>query len=242
MSASTTSAEARPLRELSTDRPDTTESPFSVDRGHFQFEWELVNATRDGGRWREFSLFEVNAKYGLTENTDIQFVLPFYTKVRGGSEGFGDLELRLKHNVWGNDGGATSFAVMPFLKLPTASGGSGNGEWEGGLIIPFAFEGPAGWGGGLMAEVDLVSNDAGQHEAQVLLSATASHDLTDKAAAFLEGVIIFDFESGTDTEAYFNTGITYALADNWQIDGGLRVGLTRHSQDLAPFVGLSVKF
>ncbi len=33
---------------------------------------------------------------------------------------------------------------MPFIKLPTAHD-LGNGEYEGGLIVPFAFEGPAEW-------------------------------------------------------------------------------------------------
>ena len=36
------------LRPLSTDRPDTTESPRTVDAGHFQFELELAAWERDG--------------------------------------------------------------------------------------------------------------------------------------------------------------------------------------------------
>ena len=35
------------LRELSTDRPDTTESPFTVDRGHVQIELSFAEWTRD---------------------------------------------------------------------------------------------------------------------------------------------------------------------------------------------------
>lgn len=30
------------MREMSTDRPDTTESPYTVDAGHFQFELDLA--------------------------------------------------------------------------------------------------------------------------------------------------------------------------------------------------------
>ena len=37
------------LRPLSTDRPDTTESAYTVDAGHFQFEMEMAAFTRDGG-------------------------------------------------------------------------------------------------------------------------------------------------------------------------------------------------
>src|SRR4051794_28712490 len=42
-------AENPPLREMSTDRPDTTESPITVDAGHFQVEVDAVSMTRDQG-------------------------------------------------------------------------------------------------------------------------------------------------------------------------------------------------
>jgi hypothetical protein len=31
------------MRDMSTDRPDKTESPYTVDAGHFQFEADLVS-------------------------------------------------------------------------------------------------------------------------------------------------------------------------------------------------------
>ena len=61
------------------------------------------------------------------------------------TDGFGDITTRLKVNLWGNDGGRTALAIMPFLKVPTASDGLGNDVVEGGIIVPFAFELPAGW-------------------------------------------------------------------------------------------------
>src|SRR5262245_25948677 len=35
------------MREMSTDRPDQTESPYTVDAGHFQMEMDLGIATFD---------------------------------------------------------------------------------------------------------------------------------------------------------------------------------------------------
>jgi hypothetical protein len=35
------------LRELSTDRPDKTERPFTVDAGHFQLEMDLFSYACD---------------------------------------------------------------------------------------------------------------------------------------------------------------------------------------------------
>lgn len=236
-------APERPLRDLSTDRPDTTESPRSVDAGHFQFELELA-AWEQSGPDRVLNLGELNLKAGLTDSTDLQLVLPLYSRTAGGEEeGFGDLSLRLKYNLWGNDGGATALAVMPYVKLPTAHDGLGNGKVEGGLIFPFAFGLPGGWDAGLMTEIDLAADDPG-HGWHVILvqTATVSHDLTENTGFFIELAGILNTETGAGHEAYFNAGLTWAPSPCWQLDGGLRTGLTSASVDLTPFLGLSAKF
>jgi hypothetical protein len=233
---------AAELRPLSTDRPDTTESPYTVDAGHFQFETEIANATRNGSE-REFSLAELNAKIGLNSSSDLQVVLPFYTQVRDGGEGFGDIEVRLKYNIWGNDEGPTALAIMPFIKLPTANENLGNGDFEGGIIVPFGFEGPAGWSCAVMAEVDFESDENGSgNHLSGLLSATTSHGITENTGIFLELVGLQSAEPGADFEAYFNTGATWAISPTWQLDGGIRVGLTNVSTDFSPFIGISTKF
>ena len=230
------------LRPLSTDRPDTTESPYTVDAGHFQLEMEIAAWTKDGSE-RQWSLGELNAKAGLNSSTDLQVVLPFYTRVSGGDEGFGDIEIRLKRNLWGNDNGSTALALMPFIKLPTANDDLGNGEFEGGLIVPFGFEGPAGWSCGVQAEVDVSADEDGSgHHLSLLNSFTTGHDLTDSTGVFLELVSVLSAESGSDWEAYFNTGMTWAVTPAWQLDGGVRVGLTNASADFTPFLGVSTKF
>lgn len=230
------------LRALSTDRPDTTESPYTVDAGHFQFEMEITNMSRNESE-REFSVAELNAKIGLDASTDLQLLLPFYKRVRDGGEGFGDIEVRLKRNLWGNDEGSTALAIMPFIKLPTANGELGNGDFEGGIIVPFGFEGPAGWSCAVMAELDFESDEDGTGSHFVgLLSATTSHAVTEKTGVFLELVGLQSAESSSDFEAYFNTGATWAISQTWQLDGGIRVGLTSVSTDFSPFLGISTKF
>jgi len=237
-----TAPAAPPLRELSTDRPDTTESPRSVDAGHFQFELGIAAWERDGGT-RTLNLGELNLKAGLDDSTDLQLVLPLFSRTTGGPEGFGDIGIRLKRNLWGNDEGPTALAVMPFVKIPSASEGLGNGKWEGGLIVPFAFTLPGGWDSGLMTEIDFAADEAGDgYHAVFLNSITASHGLTESTAFFVELVSVLSAESGADEEAYFNAGLTWAVRPQWQVDGGLRAGLTSASTDLTPFLGVSAKF
>lgn len=235
-------AGAAPLRELSTDRPDTTESPQTVDKGHFQFELEIANDEHSGPD-RTLNLGELNAKFGLTNSTDLQVVLPLYSRVRGGAEGFGDLEIRVKQNLWGNDGGSTAFGVMPFIKLPTAENDLGNGEVEGGLITVLGFEWPAGWSGAVMAEFDVAADESGEgFHAVFVNSVTTGHSLTENTSFFVELVSVAGAESGADYEAYFNTGLIWAPSSQWQWDAGVRVGLTSASTDFTPFLGVSVRF
>lgn len=234
---------AEPLRELSTDRPDTTESPISVDKGHFQLEMEVVSLVRDGGEWSECTLGELNAKYGLSDCADLQIVMPFFTHVRGGDEGYGDTQVRLKYNLWGNDGGETAMALMPFIQLPTANGNLGSDGAEGGLIVPFAFSAPGGWSCGVQGELDL-TRDEDQSGCNLVgvVSATGSHAITETTAGFLEFAGFFPAESSDDIEVYFNTGFTWAVTGTLQVDGGVRIGLTSASADLVPFAGVSTKF
>src|SRR5687768_3054656 len=57
------------MREMSTDRPDTTESPYTVDAGHTQVELSFFDYTRDdsddGGDFEALSLVPMNLKVGL---------------------------------------------------------------------------------------------------------------------------------------------------------------------------------
>ena len=233
---------AAPLRDLSTDRPDTTESPRTVDKGHFQFELEIANYERSGAE-RSLNLGELNAKIGLTDSTDLQLVLPLYSRVRGGSEGFGEVEIRVKQNLWGNDEGSTAFGVMPFIKLPTASSNLGNGEVEGGLITALGFDLPGGWGAGVMAEIDVAADDSGDgFHAVFVNSVTTGHSLTENTSFFVELVSVASAESGADWEAWFNTGLIWVLSNQWQWDAGVRLGLTSAATDFTPFLGVSVRF
>ncbi len=230
------------MRELSADRPDTTESPVTVDAGHIQVEASLFDWRRNG-RNDTYTAMATNFKIGLTDSTDLQFVFDSYAWENnagplGDSEGFGDVTVRYKWNLWGNDGGSTAFALFPFVKVPTGTALS-NDEWEGGLIVPFSMDLREGLGLGLMAELDYVADDQGGHDFEFVHSAVLGFDLTEKWGCFAEYVGVL----GEDRyEAYVTGGLTYSLGANVMLDCGAQLGLNDDAEDIGAFTGFTVRF
>lgn len=245
---------ASALRELRTDRPDQTESPFTVDAGHWQVEADIVTASfdRDGYvRTTTWSVAPVNLKYGVTDRIDIQLMLEPCLSSRvedrlagttSRASGLGDVTTRLKVNFRGNDGGRTAFGLLPFVKWPLPASGLRNGKLEGGLILPLAVTLPAGWDLGAMTEIDFVSDGAGGRDTEWVNSITFGHDLAGKWGGYVELVAVTSTAPGQEWQGQFDVGFTCALAEDLQLDFGCNFGLTKSAPDYQPFAGVSRRF
>lgn len=247
------------IRKLSTDRPDQTESPYTVDAGHFQFEWDFVNyvydrhnAARANERVEAFTVMPINLKAGLCNYADLQVVIESFVHERAKNfsagttrtrEGFGDVTTRLKINFWGNDGGDTAFGALPFVKFPTASDGLGNDVIEPGILFPFAAELPAGFGMGAMTGVKFTAGDSRKlRHADFVNSIAVGHDIIGNLGAYLEFFAVVSTQDATDWMGAVDGGLTYAINDDLQLDAGVNVGVTRAADDVNPFVGMSVRY
>jgi hypothetical protein len=242
------------MRELSTDRPDKTESPYTVDAGHYQFETDLVafikDDSTDGTRTRTLTFNNINLKAGLTNSMDLQFIFATYSRQESRadgntavSSGFGDLTIRWKWNLIGNDEGDFAFGVMPYAVLPTAAAGLGISKLEGGLIAPAAIALPADTNLGLMLQYNRVQGEGGESfHNEYVGTVTVGHDIVGDLAGYVE----FFGQSTTDPagawQSTFDFGLTYALTPDWQLDAGANIGLTESADDLNPFLGLSARF
>lgn len=242
------------MREMSTDRPDQTESPYTVDAGHVQVEMDLVNYThdRDSGVTAEsLTIAPINFKLGLLNNVDVQFVVDSYVceKTKTApfpstkAQGTGDLQTRLKVNLWGNDGGETAFAVMPFIKWPTASSALSNGKVEGGVILPLGISLGERFGLGLMTEVDFLRDPVGGgDQLDYVNSITLSCDVTEQLGLYVEFFSVVSEATGSDLVGQFDLGATFGLTPDVQLDAGVNIGVTESAPDWQPFAGLTIRF
>jgi len=230
------------LRPLSTDRPDVTESPNTVDAGHFQMEADLARVTTDAGL-TSYGFAHTNLKLGLAHFLDVQVVVESLVGLEepaNSNWGFGDITLRTKLNLFGNDGGP-ALALMPWVKLPT-SGSRGNEKVEGGLVVPFGIDLPAEFECGLMVEGDWMANAVdNDYHFELLTTAAIGHGLVGPLAAYVEGIGVHSTEPGAAYALSAALGFTYDV-DGWlQPDAGIAVGLTEAAEDYSAFAGLSLK-
>lgn len=250
--ASAAAAEPRPSgsREMTTDRPDTTETPFTVEPGLMQLESSVATWTRDrqgGVRTTEWELAPFNLRVGVAKNLEAGIVITPHIhrteQARGGAKtttrGIGDTVLRGKVNFWGNDGGATGFGLIADVKLPTAADGLGNDHTELALSLPLSFEVGLGWDGAAMTVIERLHTDAGKYEVVWTNTLSFARDLGKDTGCFLE--LVSTAGDGRHV-LIFDVGVTHRLAENLQFDTGLNIGISQTAPDLGAFVGISRRF
>ena len=235
------------MRSFETDRPDVTESAYTVDAGHFQFETDLFKSDHssiDGIKTIENQYNAFNIKTGVTNTLDLQFVFESFItdKIIQGSStnkhsGIGNITLRAKQNLWGNDHGKTAMAILPFINIPTNS----NLKVSGGVALPFALSLSNDWDFGTEVEIDLTNNQSGNgYHLNLLASATIGHPLFRNIGFFAEN--LFSRENELKSYEYFlNAGLIYNWNEKVKFDTGIYYGLKDTSSKIY-FFGLSYRY
>jgi hypothetical protein len=242
------------MRDLSPDRPDATESPYTVDAGHYQLEMDFANFTYDknnGATAKAWDVGDFNFKIGLLNNVDLQLVYDNYlnvnTKDSSGhsttQSGFGDFTTRLKINIWGNDSGKTAFALLPFIKFPTSTAHLGNNAVEGGVIFPFAVSLPYDFDLSMETSVGVFKDeDDNNYHEETILSASIDHKIVGNLSAFLEFANNFSTEQHSGWVGTVDTGLEYLVTKNIQLDLDCYFGVTHAAPDFNPFMGITWRF
>jgi Putative MetA-pathway of phenol degradation len=242
------------MRSFSTDRPTKSNVPYTVDAGHFQYEADLVNFSHlaVGAARADFLLVpNPTFKVGVTNNADVEVNLPvagvhtYGTATPPGTLwGIGDTYLRSKINLWGNDGGDTAGAIIPYVKAPSAPIGIGNGAVEGGLIEPVAFNLPNSFVLLLMPEVDVLKDglDTAYH-GNYVFDVNLSREVIKNVTAYVE--LWSDYNADPTAKATlmsFDTALAWTFLPNIQVDVGANFGLTAATPAVQVYAGLSQRF
>jgi hypothetical protein len=241
------------MQEMITDRPDRTEGPFTVDAGHLQLETDLVALTRaheqNGEIKQQLIMNNVQARLGLLSDLDIEAEVTSFEQdsvIHGDpsdrKRGVGDLNFRVKYNFFGNREGDYALGAIPFLTVPTASGGIGDGAAEGGFILPFNWKVPHGFEIAMMLQWSRMKNESDDAlHSEFVSSLAVAHELLRKLEGYVEIYNQVTKEKGQGPETTFDAGLVYGINRDLQLDLGCNFGLSQAAAAINPFLGLSYR-
>jgi hypothetical protein len=245
------------LRKFAPDRPTKGFSVRTVDAGHFEIETDLVNYTYSkylGVTTRNYQALDPTFKLGVTNWMDVEVQLNGlqYTQMFDGgsapnfqnSAGFGDVFLRTKINLLGNDSGPVGFALIPYVKVPSSTPLISNGAVEGGLIAPLALR-PADFIVTLMTEIDdLKSATSNNRFANFVNLVSVSHAVpgTEGINATVELFSSVGTDPGTAPVYTLDFGMNFRLSQHTILDVGLNLGLNSAAPKAQVYTGISARF
>lgn len=237
------------MREMETDRPDVTESPYTVDAGHIQYEADVIRLKREESeqtRTKTLLINQANVKIGITASTAIQIGFQSYgvqneTDKKSGdiskTRGFGDITLRIKQNITGNNNGNFVMALLPYANIPSSQYDD-ESRFEYGLIVPMLYKFAGEWNLGFQVEVDrLKDQDLPEMHTEFLQTLTISHPLTKSIDGIAETYYTYDFKAH-EFSNYINAALQMEVAKNFKLDAGLNYGLQHHAEKHY-FIGFS---
>jgi hypothetical protein len=245
------------MRKFTPDRPTKGYSVRTVDAGHFEIETDFVNYTYSnyqGTITRSVQALDPNFKLGLTDwmDVEVQFNGLQYSRLFDTTSattsfdgtGFGDVFLRTKMNLFGNDSGPAGFALIPYVKVPSSAPFISNGAVEGGLIAPLALR-PEDYIITLMTEIDVLKSAIGNGRyANFVNLIGVSHPVPglDGVNAMVELYSSAGTDPATPPVYTFDLGANFKLDKHTILDVGLNLGLNRAAPKAQVYTGVSFRF
>jgi hypothetical protein len=250
------------LRDMDTDRPNVTNTPHTIDAGHWQLETGVMDysyyrddSSGENVRSNHFAFGQFNFRLGVRDNLELNAVVDAYetdrdqnisshTTFRASS--LGDTVVGGKLSLWGNEGGDdtgyTALAIQPQFKFPTARSNIGNGRFEFSVVAPFLANLPAGFHLGLQtgAAQERNSNNTGY---VTVFPGSVSLDrvVFGHLDVYLEYACDLTTEKHVTAPQTIDVGGTYPLTKSIMLDVGVNLGLNRASNNIEVLTGISIR-
>jgi len=231
---------------LITDRPDFTESAFVVGRGTVQLEGGGTYV--ESGSDHATTLPELLVRWGISRAVELRILAPTYAWIDGsGGSDSGFLNTALGAKIALNDGdgegfwGQTGASVIVATTVPTGSESIASSAWQPTATLSLSWD--LGEVIGLGTNIGWARpEDDGQRFDSFFGSVAAGVGVGKNTSLFFE-IIFFDRERdrGPNTST-FQTGLTYLVNPDFQLDVRLARRLSSEGPDLLIGLGASVRF
>lgn len=232
---------------LVTDRPDFTESALTIPQGLYQAEFGTT-FTKSGSD-KENGFGELLMRIGLNKRTELRVGVPTYLTTRaaqsGRTSGFSDASLGFKFSLAsaGAQLGLRQFDVglIVATTLPTGSRAYRGKYLQPGakLLLASALTETIAVSANL--NYDYVSENDDQF-GEVSSSLSFGFVLNERTGAYLEYFGFYPSGEARDDSNFVNTGATYLLNNDLQLDARVGKGLSKNQDDYFIGAGASVRF
>jgi len=218
-----------------------TETPNTVAPGRFLLEVDALSLSIDrepGLKYTAFGAATTFLTTGLASNWDLQVGAEFYIAQKfdvGGlterQSGVGDLYVRTKWRFYESENTYTEIAVLPYVKIPTNTGGVGNDAVEGGLIVPLHTQLLGGFHLDAMAELDFTRNDNDDgYDSYWLASVSVTRKVLKLIGLYGEASVAKS-SGGYPWEGTMGFGATLAVGEHAWWDYGVYRGISSGAAD-----------
>jgi hypothetical protein len=238
---------------ICTDRPTKSNFACTVPKGLVQIEADALNWTTNsvgGNRTDQLLVTNPTFKYGLTNSSDLQLNWSPFIVLRSRDSdgnvttqtGVGDVTLRFKQRLTAPDG-TFQLALLPFVKLPTAPVGIGNGRAEGGIAVPINIAVAGGWTVTFGPQLDIVADfDGDGHHAGFTGLINVAKQIG-QFTLYNELWTNQNFDpSGTVRQYSYDLSLAWLPQPTLQFDIGANIGLNASTPDLVSYIGVSTGF
>ena len=253
LSAQAVSTSAAAETPICTDRPTKSNFACTVPKGLVQIEADSFNwltNSAGGVRTDQFLFTNQTIKYGLSASSDIQLNWVPFTRIRNRDtaskvstqSGVGDVTVRIKQRLTNPDG-AFQLAILPFVKLPTAKLGIGNGKVEGGVATPINYSVAGSWTITLGPQLDVLADFDGNGHHVGLIGLVNVAKQFGQFTLYNEIWTSQNFDpTGTVRQYSYDTSLAWLPKPTLQFDVGANFGFNPSTPDLVAYVGVSTRF
>lgn len=225
--------------QISTDRPGLGFAPSTVDRGIFQVELGIPDATANSISEADFQTFSfpVALRFGITDQIEARLATSVLEILRSDvgrssdtdvQEGFNALSVGAKIAVLDGSGGGPPLALIPAVVIPTEEGSV---TLRADAVAGFALTDALG----LTTVAGLSLTDG---NVQGALAGVLGTGFTDVVSGYAE---VGAYPSEFGTPAYVGAGVLVLVSPDAQIDLAFDYGLTDDASDWLFGLGFSFR-
>lgn len=223
---------ANPIHaQIITDRPDQTESSSTVGNGNLQVESGFLIGYESDNKitTRQILAPSTLFRYGICRTVELRLLSQFealkYSKKH--INGISDFELGTKIQILKSDKRNIEIAFLSHLIVPTGTEGLSMGEYGSinKLAISHSLSDNIGLG------YNIGYNYFNQDQGDLTYSLALGLSINDKVSVYIEPYgAVSNFE---DFVLNFDSGLTYLIKDNLQLDLSFGLGITHEMNYLS---------